>query len=126
NPFQRNHIRNDWPSYAVLDRNVVVGWADVTPVDIPECAHRGVLGMGLLASHRGMGLGSRLLEACIAHMPRTQMSKIELSVYSSNTAAIALYRRFGFTDFGMVRDHRRLDGVSYDVLLMELTTSSGF
>jgi RimJ/RimL family protein N-acetyltransferase len=54
------------------------------------------------------------------------MSKIELSVYSSNTAAIALYRRFGFTDFGMVRDHRRLDGVSYDVLLMELTTSSGF
>jgi ribosomal protein S18 acetylase RimI-like enzyme len=82
--------------------------------------------MGLLASHRGMGLGSRLLEACIAHMPRTQMSKIELSVYSSNTAAIALYRRFGFTDFGMVRDHRRLDGVSYDVLLMELTTSSGF
>lgn len=124
NPFQRNHIRKDWPSYVVLDRDAVVGWADVTPVDIPECAHRGILGMGLLASHRGMRLGSRLLEACIAHMPRTQMSKIELSVFSSNTAAIALYRRFGFTEFGMVRDHRRLDGVSYDVLLMELATSS--
>jgi len=124
NPFPRNHIRNDWPSYVALDGNAVVGWADVTPVDIPECAHRGVLGMGLLASHRGMGLGRRLLEACIAHLPRTQMSKIELTVYSENANAIALYRRLGFTQYGMMRDYRRLDGVTFGVLFMELTVPS--
>ncbi len=40
NPFQRNHIRKDWPSYVVLDRDAVVGWADVTPVDIPLMSRR--------------------------------------------------------------------------------------
>jgi ribosomal protein S18 acetylase RimI-like enzyme len=125
NPFPRKHIRNDWPSYVVVDQGVVVGWADITPVDIPECEHRGILGMGLLASHRGMGLGSRLLETCLAHMPRTQMSKIELTVFCTNTSAITLYRRFGFTEIGTVRDYRRLDGVTYDAMLMELTIPFG-
>lgn len=123
NPFPRTHIKNDWPSYVALDGGNVVGWADVTPVDIPECAHRGVLGMGVLASHRGSGLGRRLLEACLSHVPRTQMSKIELTVYRSNMAAITLYRRLGFVEIGTVRDYRRLDGVTYDALLMELAVA---
>lgn len=124
NPFPRKHIRNDWPSYVVLDQGGVVGWADVTPVEIPECNHRGILGMGLLASHRGMGLGGRLLEVCQTHLPHTQMSKIELTVYCTNTAAITLYQRFGFTEIGKVRDYRRLDGISYDAMLMEWTIPS--
>ena len=108
NPFPRHHIRNNWPSYIALDDGAVVGWADITPVDIPECQHRGILGMGLLASHRRQGLGSRLLEACIEHTARTGMSSIELTVYSGNTAAITLYRRLGFTEIGTIRDYRQI------------------
>jgi ribosomal protein S18 acetylase RimI-like enzyme len=59
------------------------------------------------------------LEACIAHGPRAGLSKIELTVYTSNTAAIALYRRCGFTEIGVVSDYRRLDGEVYHSLLME-------
>jgi ribosomal protein S18 acetylase RimI-like enzyme len=119
NPYPRRHIARDWPNYVAVDGDTVVGWADITPVDIPECAHRGTLGMGVLASHRGQGIGTRLLQACLAHASRAGMSKVELTVYTSNTAAIGLYRRSGFTDIGVVRDYRRLDGVTYDALLME-------
>ena len=47
------------------------------------------------------------------------MSKVELTVYTSNAAAIALYRKHGFTEIGVVGDYRRLDGEIYDALLME-------
>ena len=119
NPFPRRHITNGWPNYVAVNADTVVGWADVTPIDIPECAHRGTLGMGVVASQRGQGLGRALLEACIAHAPRAGLSKIELTVYTSNTAAIALYRRCGFTEIGVVSDYRRLDGEVYHSLLME-------
>jgi ribosomal protein S18 acetylase RimI-like enzyme len=117
--FPRRMIANDWPMYCAMAGNELVGWADVAPIDIPECAHRGVLGMGVSASHRGAGLGSRLLDACLSHAPRSGIEKVELTVFASNARAIALYRKHGFTEFGMIRDYRRLDGVVYDALLME-------
>ena len=112
-------INNDWPMYCALDGSALVGWADVTPVDIPECTHRGALGMGVLASHRRQGIGGQLLEACLAHCFRNSIEKVELTVYTTNTAAIALYRKHGFTDIGVIRDYRRLDDQIYDALLME-------
>lgn len=117
--FPLRLIENDWPMYAAMDGNDLVGWADITPVAVPESVHRGVLGMGLLASHRGAGIGRRLLDACLAHAPRCGLSKVELTVFMSNTPAIALYRRAGFTDIGIIKDYRRLDGVTYDALMME-------
>jgi putative acetyltransferase len=75
--------------------------------------------MGVAAAHRGAGIGSALLEACLAHAPKSNIEKIELTVFASNAPAIALYRKFGFTDIGVVRDYRRLDGITYDALLME-------
>lgn len=117
--FPLRLIENDWPMYAAMDGDDLVGWADITPVAVPESVHRGVLGMGLLASHRGAGIGRRLLDACLEHAPRCGMTKVELTVFTSNTAAIALYRRAGFTDIGIIKDYRRLDGVIYDALMME-------
>jgi ribosomal protein S18 acetylase RimI-like enzyme len=125
-PFEPEHafplrmIENNWPMYCALVEGELVGWADITPSDIPECTHRGTLGMGVLAHWRGAGIGSRLLEACIDHARQNNLGKVELSVYSNNTAAVALYRKYGFTEFGLNRDYRRLDGVTYDALLMEL------
>ncbi len=105
--------------YWALAGAEVVGWADVTPNDVPECAHRGKLGMGIVASHRRAGIGARLLEACIDHAPRCGSEKIELTVFANNTPAIALYRKYGFDEAGFIRDYRRLDGEIYDALLVQ-------
>lgn len=117
--FPLLHIANGWPMFVALSGNAVVGWADVTPVDIPECSHRGILGMGVVAPFRGQGLGERLLQACIAQATRAGLSKIELTVFSANERAIALYRKAGFTQVGLIRDYRRVDGTTYDAVLME-------
>ncbi len=130
-PFDFKHafpvklMKNNWPMYCAVAGTEVVGWADVTPVDIPECAHRGTLGMGVVAPHRRAGIGGRLLEACLAHAPRSNITKIELTVYTNNGPAIALYRKYGFAEIGVLRDYRRLDGVTYDALLMERFLTDG-
>ena len=117
--FPNRLIANDWPMYCALDDGQLVGWIDIVPRDQPEFSHRGTLGMGLIGSHRGQGLGGHLLDAALAHAPRSGLSKVELTVFTSNLAAIALYRKYGFEDAGTWHDHRRLDGVTYDALLME-------
>jgi ribosomal protein S18 acetylase RimI-like enzyme len=123
NSFAHRLIDRDWPMYCALDGSTFAGWADIVPSDIPECSHRGTLGMGVAALHRGKGLGARLLQACLDHAPRSGLEKIELTVYTSNVNAIALYRKFGFVEYGLQKDYRRVDGVVYDALLMEKTLS---
>lgn len=117
--FLLKHIANNWPTYCAVANEEVVGWAEITPIDIPEYAHRGILGMGVLPAFRGKGLGGRLLAASVAHAPKSKIEKIELTVYTDNISAIALYRKFGFTDAGIWRDYRRIDGRTQDALLME-------
>lgn len=117
--FAHKQIANRWPMYCATVGGDLAGWADITPVDIPECAHRGVLGMGVVATHRGQGIGGKLLEACLEHAPGNNIEKVELTAYTSNAAAIALYRKFGFSEIGIIRDYRRVDGVVFDAMLME-------
>ena len=53
------------------------------------------------------------------------LTRIELEVYASNSAAIALYRRFGFSEEGLKRRARFLDGQYQDILLMALLREPG-
>lgn len=117
--FPNQMIANDWPMYCAVDDGKLIGWIDIVPVDIPECRHRGTLGMGLLASHRGRGIGGRLMTAALDHAPRSGISKVELVVFERNPRAAALFRKHGFQQVGISRDYRRADGVTYDAVLME-------
>jgi ribosomal protein S18 acetylase RimI-like enzyme len=123
--FQRKSIENDWPNYYAVDENKVVGWADITPFSNPRLAHRASLGMGLIASHRGQGLGSQLLDSCLWHATRIGLEKVELYVYTQNDAAIHLYRKFGFKSEGLIKHYRRLDGCNFDCLMMAKSLANG-
>lgn len=49
---------------------------------------------------RGAGVGSRLLSACERRARRRGRDRMRLEVRADNTAAISLYRAFGYRDFG--------------------------
>src|SRR5476651_2072607 len=117
--FQKKLIGNNWPVYYAVHDNEVVGWADITPSSNPRLSHRGFLGMGLLSQYRSKGLGSLLLNSAIKHARDIGLEKVELTVYTTNAAAIRLYKRCGFSEIGIIHNYRKLDGQYFDCLEME-------
>lgn len=78
------------------------------------------MGMGVLPAYRGAGLGRRLLADTLDAARAIGIERVELEVFASNTAAIALYRRMGFAVEGTKRRARKLDGEYDDDVIMAL------
>lgn len=116
--FQKNLISKNGPTYYAMKENQVIGWCDVFPEENPRQAHRGGLGMGILPEFRGKGIGTRLLGKVIEKSKVFGLEKIELHVYTSNEAAIRLYKKLGFEVEGLVKNYRKLNEESFDCLLM--------
>ena len=105
---------------ALNDADEVVGWCDILRLDQESFRHGWRLGMGLLPAVRGQGVGRRLAEAAIAAAKERGAERIELEVFASNKAAIALYERLGFVREGVKRRARKLDGEYDDIVQMAL------
>lgn len=116
--YVRSQLASQAPHLLLLDGNQVVGWCDVTPHRLPIYQHGGTLGMGLLPSHRGMGLGGWLLESTLQLAEQRGFDRLELTVHEDNLNAIKLYERHGFLPEGRKRNAVRIDGRSLDVLMM--------
>lgn len=77
---------------------------------LPTSLHRALLMMGLEASHRGGGYGSKLMEAAISWAREQGLSWIQLFVFENNTPARGLYKKFGFIEAGLIPDLFRVHG----------------
>ncbi len=79
------------------------------------------LGMAVAPGWRGRGIGSALLAEAIDRAGKAGAHKIALQVWPHNTAAIALYERFGFQCEGyLTRHYRRRSGELWDAVVMGL------
>lgn len=79
------------------------------------------LGMAVARDWRRRGVGTALLEASLAAAREHGAHKVSLQVWPHNTGAIALYRRFGFGEEGVLRRHyRRRGGELWDAVVMGL------
>jgi len=108
---------------AVTEDERVVGWCDIVRVPMEGFTHTGRLGMGILAPYRDQGIGRRLAAAAIEAAQAAGMTRIELEVLASNTAAIHLYEKLGFVHEGVKRRAHHLDGAWDDHVLMALLAS---
>jgi RimJ/RimL family protein N-acetyltransferase len=81
----------------------------------------GEIGMAVARDWRGRGVGSALLAGGIDWARERGLHKLSLSVFMHNTAAIALYGKFGFIEEGRrIKHYRRANGELWDALDMGL------
>lgn len=81
--------------------------------------HAADLGMSVHDDYRRRGIGKALLQALIEAADRwLGISRIELTVFSDNEAAIGLYRQAGFVTEGVLKSYALRDGAFADVLAM--------
>ena len=77
--------------------------------------------MAVAREWRGRGIGSALMHAAIDWARGSGLHKLSLSVFAHNTAAIAVYRKFGFVEEGRrVKQYRRSSGELWDAIDMGL------
>jgi ribosomal protein S18 acetylase RimI-like enzyme len=118
--FVLNNIEQGYPQLVAVSAGQVVGWCDVVPNPRPIFAHVGLLGMAVLPEFRRQGLGGRLIRQTLDAARKFGLRRVELTVRESNTVAIELYRKIGFTTEGLHRDRIRLDGAYENQMFMGL------
>lgn len=101
----------------------VVGVAHFRREPRPREAHKGtVQGFFVEPDWRHRGIGAALMTALIDHA-RDRVEQLTLSVIQGNRDAIGLYRRFGFTIYGIEPRARKLANGYVDEVLMVLRLS---
>ncbi|MFV3368282.1 GNAT family N-acetyltransferase [Pseudomonas sp. NY15435] len=102
-----------------MHQDQVVGSASLEQYPRVRRSQCGSIGMGVAVAWQGRGVGSRLLAELLEVADNWMgLRRVELTVYTDNAPAIALYRKFGFEVEGTLREFALRDGVYADVLSM--------
>ncbi|MGQ3888541.1 N-acetyltransferase family protein [Legionella sp. CNM-1927-20] len=118
--FVLKNLEENWPQVVAVSQGKIIGWCDITGLDRPIFAHRGVLGIGLLAPYRGMGIGSQLIKTALEKAKEKGLTRIELTVREHNQTALSLYKKFGFEIEGIHKKGVYVDGIYEDLIFMAL------
>ena len=98
----------------------VVGNVGLQPASrSPRRRHAGTIGMAVRDDWQRRGVGSALLVGAVDIADNwIGYSRLELTAYTDNAAALALYRKFGFEIEGTARRYALRDGEFVDACMM--------
>lgn len=115
----RAHEQDNLHLLAIAD-GAVIGSAGLHSMAwTPRRKHVTGLGISVAAAWQGKGVGDELMRRLLEWADNwAGYLRIELTVYTDNARAIALYRKHGFVDEGISRAHALRDGLYVDSLIM--------
>jgi putative acetyltransferase len=104
----------------------VVGNAGLHAAGRARRKHAGSIGMSVRDDWQGRGVGTALLAAAIDIADNwLGYRRLELTVYTDNAAAVALYRKFGFEVEGTLREYAFRNGEYVDAYTMARLRADG-
>jgi putative acetyltransferase len=109
----------DYSLVATIDGEVVGNLGLHEAGKTPRRRHVGSIGMSVRDDRHRRGVGTALMKAAIELADGwLNYQRLELSVYTDNLAALALYRKFGFVIEGTCRAYAFRDGQFVDSYAM--------
>ncbi|MBM7633134.1 GNAT family N-acetyltransferase [Geomicrobium sediminis] len=100
------------------DADELVGYVIAIGGEVQRTKHSVRLVIGVLDSYRGQGIGHRLFNFIDSWAKLQGIARLELSVVTTNEAALRLYRKCGFTIEGEKRKSLCIDDVFYNEYIM--------
>ncbi|KTR61844.1 GCN5 family acetyltransferase [Exiguobacterium indicum] len=109
-----------YAGYVAEDETGVLGFISLDPYNPrPVYASVGEISVYITRTHRGQGIGTRLLETAEQHARDHQMHKLILFTFPFNKIGQKLYIRSGFRIVGTFKEQGQLNGEYVDVMAME-------
>lgn len=98
----------------------VVGFYILHPNNVGRAGHIANASFGVSCECRGSGIGEKLVKDCLEKAKQDGFRGLQFNaVVASNTAAITVYRKCGFTTVGMIPGgYRMKDGHYEDIYIM--------
>ncbi len=102
----------------------IIANASVSQNRIARYSHRAELSIAVIREFWGMGVGSALMGRLLSFARENGIAVLYLEVRADNERAIALYKKFGFSEIGTFEKFFKIDGKYYAACLMSLTLDS--
>ncbi len=101
-----------------VDEGAVVGLYILHPNNIGRCGHIANASYAVASARRGEHIGEALVKDCIGQCERLGFRVLQFNaVVSTNTPALKLYSKLGFTQLGTIpQGFRRKDGSYADII----------
>lgn len=97
----------------------IVGYSRCEGNYLKRSSHKVEFGICVLKDFWGNGIGRNLLKESIKWADYNGIKKMTLYVLETNTKAIELYKKFGFTSEGVLKNDKYLsDGKYYNTVMM--------
>jgi RimJ/RimL family protein N-acetyltransferase len=120
--LEERHKANDTFLFALrlINDEALIGFIELEGILWPHGTCWLSIGIGD-AAWRGMGYGSEALRLALRFaFHEINLHRVQLTVFSYNAPAIALYEKLGFRREGMYREFLQRDGIRYDMYLYGL------
>ena len=103
---------------AIVDGRVA-GTAGISAVGgFYKLQHRAEFGISIAKEFWGLGIGQALTAACIDCARKAGYTQLELDVVADNASALALYKKFGFVEYGRNPKGFRSRSTGYQELVL--------
>lgn len=97
----------------------LVGFTRCEGNKLSRFRHKAEFGICIEKEYWGYGIGKVLLENVLMWADDIGIKKISLNVVETNTKAINLYKKYGFSEEGLLRNDRiHKDGKYYNTIIM--------
>ncbi|HYF03913.1 MAG TPA: GNAT family protein [Patescibacteria group bacterium] len=100
------------------EKGRIVAMLDFTAFKDIQRSHSGMFGISVVKEFRSKGIGQSLIEMLLKELKNTNISRVELQVFSNNPKAVKLYESLGFEHEGRKRRAVRIGDKYCDILLM--------
>ena len=102
--------------FGAFDGDKLIAVVGMARESMKKYAHKAfVWGMYVIPEVRQAGTGAALLKFALAHAAGTmKVRQVNLGVHTKNIAAVTLYKKLGFEQYGIERDFLFADGVFHD------------
>lgn len=122
--YRRRYFRRSWTpdqvSLVAVAGDRLVGHLTASREEGAITRHVATLGMAVRQEWRGRGVGSALMTETMRWARWAGVEKLALSVFPGNEAALALYRKFGFSEEGRLTGHSKKAAGYMDEIIMGL------